>query len=116
MQRQRWAIQGVGILTALGFWAMAGCSQPAGPKLHPVRGQVLVNGRPAVNAFVVLHPLGSSDPQAARPHGRVDANGSFVIGTRAADDGALPGDYVVTIQWFDNSRAKEGDARGPNAA
>src|SRR5262245_35093303 len=115
MSRHRPVIQGVGILAALSCWATAGCSQPTGPTLYPVRGQVLVNGRPAANAFVVLHPLGSSDPQAARPRGRVDANGTFVIGTRATDDGALPGDYAVTVQWFDNSRAKEGDARGPNA-
>ena len=32
------------------------------------------------------------------------------------NDGALPGAYAVTIQWFNNTRAKEGDERGPNAA
>ena len=43
----------------------------------------------------------------------MDAAGIFVVGTQAADDGALPGEYVVTIQWYDNSRAKEGDQDGP---
>ena len=116
MLRLHRPMQCVGIVTSLGCCALAGCSQPAGPSLYPVRGQVLVNGRPAVNAFVVFRPLGSTDPHRLRPRGRVDGNGTFVIGTRGADDGAPPGDYAVTIQWFDNSRAKEGDARGPNAA
>ena len=57
-----------------------------------------------------------ADPQAPRPRGRVDAQGNFVLGTRADDDGAPPGAYAVTIQWFNNTRAKEGDERGPNAA
>jgi hypothetical protein len=108
--------KGIGLLALLGCGALAGCSQPAGPTLAPVRGQVFVNGRPAANAFVVLHPLDNPDPQAPRPRGRVDAQGNFVLGTRADGDGALPGAYAVTIQWFNNTRAKEGDERGPNAA
>jgi hypothetical protein len=93
----------------------AGCSsQPAAEGLSPVQGQVLVRGRPAANAFVVLHALAPADPNAPRPHGQVDAQGNFRLGTHAADDGAAPGDYAVTIQWFDNSRSKTDDERGPN--
>src|SRR5262245_9558931 len=106
----------IGLLGLVGCWTLVGCSRPAGPVLYPVRGQVFVNGRPATNAFVVFHPVGNSDPQAAKPRGRVDVTGTFVLGTQATGDGALAGDYNVTIQWFDNSRAKEGDERGPNAA
>jgi hypothetical protein len=104
------------MLALLSCWGLAGCSRPAGPALAPVHGQVFVNGRPAANAFVVLHPLNSADPQAPRPRGRVDEQGNFVLGTQSGDDGAPPGEYVVTIQWFNNTRAKEGDERGPNAA
>jgi hypothetical protein len=101
-------------LSAIGL--LAGCSpQPAGEGLSPVQGQVLVRGRPAVNAFVVLHPLAPADVSAPRPHGLVDAQGIFRLGTHAADDGAAPGEYAVTIQWFDNSRSKTDDERGPNA-
>jgi hypothetical protein len=75
---------------------------------------VLVRGRPAANAFVVFHPVAPADVNAPRPHAQVDAQGKFRLGTHAAADGAAPGEYAVTIQWFDNSRSKTDDGRGPN--
>ncbi|HYH68040.1 MAG TPA: hypothetical protein VD866_25315 [Urbifossiella sp.] len=74
---------------------------PADPKsVFPVRGQVFVSGRPAAGAVVVFHP--EHEPAAApgpRPQATVRADGSFVLGTHAADDGAPAGNYVVTVVW-----------------
>ncbi len=81
----------------------ASCQQR--PRLVPVRGQVLLDGQPAAGALVVFHPAHDAGPQALRPSGRVQADGSFTLRTYSpADgtttDGAPPGDYVVAINWF----------------
>jgi len=88
----------------------AGCGgTPEPPRAGvPVRGSVLVDGKPAVRAQVVFHPLG--DPAAARPSGEVGADGTFILGTLTADDGAAPGEYAVTVFWPDGSEAIGGDA------
>jgi len=103
------------LFLGLSAGGVLGCSaRPSGQGLSPVQGQVVVRGRPAANAFVVFHPLPPTDVNAPRPHAQVDPNGHFRVGTHAADDGAAPGEYVVNIQWFDNSRSKTDDSRGPN--
>jgi hypothetical protein len=70
-------------------------------KLHPVRGQVFVGGKPAEGAVVVFHAAASSGTKASseRPAGRVQADGSFTLGTFVPGDGAPAGDYVVAIAW-----------------
>ena len=74
---------------------------PADPRpVFPVRGQVFVNGRPAAGAVVVFHPEHEpADPKGPRPRASVRADGSFVLGTHAAADGAPAGNYVVTVAW-----------------
>jgi len=104
----------LGIGALLSVFAVGCSSRPVGAELSPVEGQVFVRGNPAVHAFVVLHPVTQADADAPRPRGQVDAQGTFRLGTHAAADGAPPGDYVVTIQWYDNSRSKTDDNRGPN--
>ena len=92
---------------ALVFAAGAtGCLYPAGgppadPRpVFPVRGEVFVDGRPAEGALVVFHPEHEpTDPKGPRPRATVRADGSFVLGTHAADDGAPAGNYVVTVAW-----------------
>jgi hypothetical protein len=116
MRRARIVRRSVLTRAMWGCWGLAGCSKAESPGLYPVRGQVFVAGKPAANAFIVLHPLSVTASDAPRPRGRVDEQGNFVVGTQSADDGAPPGEYAVTIQWFDNRRAKEGDDRGPNAS
>ncbi|MDB5306504.1 MAG: hypothetical protein JWO38_706 [Gemmataceae bacterium] len=85
-------------MAACSLVVAAGCSRSA-ESLVPVEGQVLVNGKPATGAIVTFHPVGAPN-NAPRPSGHVDANGTFRLTTREADDGAAPGDYRVTVAWY----------------
>jgi len=66
--------------------------------VHPVRGQVLIEGKPAENAYVVFHPQGGAEEvQKLRPYGRADADGYFNLTTFETGDGAPAGEYKVTV-------------------
>jgi hypothetical protein len=88
------------VAVALVALAAVSCSG-GGPALYPARGQVFVRGQPAEGAVVVLHPLDDAPLNAPKPSGRVGADGSFVLGTRAPGDGAPAGKYGVAIAWID---------------
>jgi hypothetical protein len=65
--------------------------------VFPVRGEVFVGGKPADGAVVHLHPR---DPLKCPPaYATVKSDGSFKATTYRDDDGAAPGDYVVTVVW-----------------
>jgi hypothetical protein len=95
---RRWTLTSVAVLAAL----LAGsCGTKL--KLHPVRGQVFVAGKPAHGAIVVFHPLDTSSPDAPKPSGRVGADGSFTLSTFSPGDGAPAGEYGVAIAWLDDA-------------
>lgn len=68
--------------------------------MHPVKGQVLLNGKPIPYAQVVFHPLGESSRDAPKPSATVDEHGHFALTTQNAGDGAPAGDYAVTVEWW----------------
>src|SRR5262249_23488958 len=76
----------------------------------PVRvpGKVFSAKRRATAAVVFFHPVGDAGLKALRPSGRVGADGSFQLTSFRPNDGAPPGDYLVTVVW--RSPAKAGDA------
>lgn len=78
--------------------------------VFPVRGSVLVAGKPAVNALVIFHPLTDPDPKAMKPNGEVDADGKFTLNTYTAGDGAPAGEYAVTVLWLEGGASSGGDA------
>ncbi len=85
------------LVGAMCFCLMAiGCSSrtSANTGYSPVRGKVLVNGKPAQFAAVNLVPVGGQ--MAAG--GIADKNGEFRLNTRGFN-GAEPGEYLVTISW-----------------
>jgi hypothetical protein len=92
---------GLAVLLALG----TSC-QKAGKQYYPVHGRVLVDGKPAEGAVVVLHPADDPGMRALRPSAIVQADGSFSV--RSYDpyvcptpqDGAPVGDYFIAINWF----------------
>ena len=57
------------------------------------------SGRPCDNALVVFHPLEKNRLNDPKPVGKTDNNGSFMLTTLAENDGALPGDYAITVVW-----------------
>ena len=86
-------------LTLLALATVFGCAPAEPPRLavHPVRGKVLFQGRPAAGAWVIFHPKGG-DLSSPRPRGKVNERGEFTLSTYEPNDGAPQGEYAVTIE------------------
>jgi hypothetical protein len=83
--------------------------------VHPARGTVFLDGVPVGGAYVVLQtrPGGKSVPRA---DALTEADGSFVLNTYQAGDGAAEGEYAVTVvlrQPFVDAAGKPGPNRLP---
>ena len=85
-------------------WTVTGCAgggSDGGPAVFPVTGSVKLNGQPVAGADIVFALKGGTGSS----FGRTDANGTYQLTTRKSNDGALPGDYLVSI-----SKAEEAPA------
>jgi hypothetical protein len=71
---------------------VAGCSQS---ETVAVTGTVTLNGKPADQAEVMFNPK-----QGRLATGVTDANGRFILSTAKPSDGAMPGDYVITLAEY----------------
>lgn len=88
--------QPVGLLMLV---VSVGCS-PAGVQPVATSGVVKTRaGEPCSGALVVFHPMEKERLQDAKPVATTDASGHFVLTTFALNDGALPGEYGVTVVW-----------------
>ena len=66
-------------------------------KLAKVQGIVTLDGKPVENATVIFMPQqGGTGKQAT---GQTGPDGSFQLTTRTTNDGALPGEYRVIVQY-----------------
>lgn len=99
--------------TSLVLLVFAGCGE-RGIHTVPVSGKVIVQGQPAVGAQVVLHPVGRNTDQPYSAVGKVQEDGTFKISSTGKDDGAPPGQYVATVQWFKLVQTDGGAGPGPN--
>jgi hypothetical protein len=80
------------------FLLAAGCSQPV--KTVPARGVIKTNqGQPCEKALIVFHPTEKERINDPKPLAIADSTGAFVVRTFGADDGAIPGEYGVTVVW-----------------
>ena len=70
-----------------------------GPRLHPVKGSVLFQEKPAVGATVVFQPLNSGS-DSLMPNGVVGEDGTFTLNTPPHGSGAPAGEYVVLVTLF----------------
>ncbi len=77
-------------LAALLAVSFAGCTKP---DMTPVTGVLMLNGQPAAEAEVMFNPKTTGRLAV----GKTDATGRFKLSTGAPDDGAVPGEYVVTL-------------------
>lgn len=78
---------------AAGILAVVGCGESSG--LVSVSGVVKLDGKPLAGATVMFNPKATG----ARPAiGVTGQDGVFHLTTFKAKDGALPGEYKVTIQ------------------
>jgi hypothetical protein len=62
----------------------------------PVKGRVFVDGVALADAVVGFHAIQGGDPRRSAD-GLSEADGSFLLSTYAAFDGAPPGEYAVTV-------------------
>jgi hypothetical protein len=88
-----------------------GHGRPERLLVYPVTGKVLVNGRPAAGAAIVLHP---QDPSlSARPRAVVQSDGSLAVTTYEPGDGAPAGEYKATVEWRRPAAGQEVGGDGP---
>jgi hypothetical protein len=74
-----------------------GCGNANG--LYPVRGKVMYKGEPATGAAVYFHRKDAPEPLKEQTlQGIVQQDGAFEL-AGADGPGAIPGDYIVLIEW-----------------
>jgi hypothetical protein len=72
----------------------SGCNDQRAPVvLHPVKGKVTVNGRPAEGVYLQFHALDSREGSFAPEGGKTEADGSFTVPVHQG------GEYLVTAFW-----------------
>ena len=70
-------------------FAVPGC----GPKTVPVTGTISYRNQPVADATVLFTPQGPGRSAT----GVTDAQGKFSLGTESPGDGAIPGEYAVSV-------------------
>ena len=78
---------------------LAGCGKKGWLETYPVKGTVLVGGKPAAGATVAFHPRETTGDRPYVPNGKADENGEFELSTFVTGDGAPAGEYDVTVTW-----------------
>lgn len=99
------ACSSAGVLVTL---LAAGCGSD-GPEVHTVNGSVLFQGEPATGAMVIFNPKSGEIGSLKRPSAKVGKDGKFELSTFGAKDGALAGEYLVTVSWREFEGSLEGD-------
>jgi hypothetical protein len=88
--------------------AFTGCGKKTAPAIKgaklpvfPVKGKLMMDGKPMVAAAIVFNPVTKFPPGAAQnqPRATADENGDFTVWTYGDGDGAPAGDYKITISW-----------------
>jgi hypothetical protein len=106
---------------------LAGCGDPAGPKLVPVVGKVTVDGQPVKAGTLSFRPDKSKgNTSLHEPYGEIDAAGNFKLFTNRKE-GAPVGWYRVAVmaaepvdvgnlsgqaRWFANPKYASVDTSG----
>jgi hypothetical protein len=102
------------LILALLVGLVAGCGSSDRKPVFAAEGRIVFDGKPIPHALVTLHPLNPSDRESPRPHGSVTKDGTFVLTTYDAGDGAPAGEYGVTVEWWlTNATARTGEGDSP---
>ena len=80
---------------------LVGCGgEPGKPARAPVSGKVVTKeGKDCDGALVVFHASAPDRATDAKPVGTTGTDGGFALTSFETNDGAIPGDYCVTIVW-----------------
>jgi hypothetical protein len=79
------------------FTLLVLCAIGCGTSKVPVSGTVTYKGQPVADSNVIFTGAGGGEAAGKTATGRTDAQGNFTLGTDAPADGAVPGDYVVSV-------------------
>ncbi|HXG12520.1 MAG TPA: hypothetical protein VNK04_22380 [Gemmataceae bacterium] len=79
--------------------ALASCGTKGRLPVYPVKGKVLVDGKPAKDAFVNFFPKDTGGREPYAPYAQTNENGEFTLSTYETGDGVPAGEYDVTITW-----------------
>ena len=86
----------------------AGCGGSSLGTPVPVTGKIIYQGQPVEGAQVTFHAKADTGEEGAvrrSANGRTAADGTFSLTTFKTGDGALPGDYVITVSKIEGSAA-----------
>jgi len=83
---------GLSIAVVLGLAPLA-CG-PSGPEMAKVYGKVTYQGKPVTQGTVTFQ---ATSPAGRNATGAIDSQGNYTLQTETPGDGALLGDYLVTI-------------------
>ncbi len=84
---------GVGLALILTVPGCGGSDKPV-----QFKGKLTLNDQPVAGALVTFLKQG---PKGHDAHGQTQADGSFELTTFAANDGALPGEYKVVVEYHE---------------
>jgi hypothetical protein len=96
-------------LIGVGICLLPGCGDDSGlGKRYPVYGTVTYKDSPVEAGRISFLPVDSKNADQRAAAGEI-TNGSYSLTTHTDGDGALPGDYFVTIEskLVDNSKVLE---------
>jgi hypothetical protein len=102
-----------GIVLAIGLscvFLASSCGRSKIPEVQgklpvfPVKGKLLLDGKPLANANLVFHPRTALPKDASQflPRGRTNEEGAFALTTYSDSDGAPAGEYRVTVSYRGN--------------
>jgi hypothetical protein len=108
-------------LAAAMLFAASGCGSAQDPNqlpVFPATGKISFKGAVPDGAYVALHSktkVKAPNGQEVVPTAQVKPDGTFDLSSYAANDGAPPGEYKVTVQWHKTVKPAGGDPTlGPN--
>ena len=85
------------------MFATLGCNKPGDhPKTYPTRITILKDGKPVEGATLSLVPMDPNNKNSA--YGLTDANGVCNVTSFETGDGAVPGEYTVTVRKVEEVR------------
>ena len=84
----------IGTMLMLGI---VGCGSTN--QITPVSGKITYKGAPCDGALVVFHPLAGERLNDPKPVATTSPDGVYRLTLFAENDGAIPGEYGVTIVW-----------------
>lgn len=88
-----------------------GSSEPADrPERTQVSGTVTYQGNPVDGAIITLLP---DDPTAKGAYATTDSSGKFQLSTFGGNDGAVPGNYKVSVRKLESISAPQPNPGDP---